>query len=155
MLVSFPGAEPRRRRECRELPSWGPESPEGHDDRCRLELFSEFRRAEEESKDEEESVEVWRFDLGARPSFFTSSSPDSIHKYHSYYQLQFYILRKISNIQKNRYHSKPNLSHQSLSTLSSHSFASNFLKKFIPTEIIFLSYKFMMGSIFSTYMVRL
>lgn len=68
--------EPRRRLELRELPSWGVASPGGHDERCRLAPFSEFRRVEEESKDED-SVEVWRFDFGARPAFWTSCSSDS------------------------------------------------------------------------------
>lgn len=98
---SVPLFEPRRRRELRELPpSWAAESPVGPDGRSRLELFSEFLRAEEESKDEEESAEVWRFDLGARFAFCPSNSPDSIQKYDFHYQLRLTILRKFYNIQK-------------------------------------------------------
>lgn len=105
VLDSTPWFELRRRRELRELPSWGPESPEGHDERCRLDTFSEFefRRVDEESRPDEDSDDVWRFDLGARLAFCTSSSPDSIQRpllllpvhQNAINQTTFYITNKV------------------------------------------------------------
>ena len=70
-----PWFELRWRRELRLLPS-AADSPEGQDERCRLEPFSECRRAEEESKDV--SDDVCDFDFRDRFAFCTSISPDSI-----------------------------------------------------------------------------